>query len=43
MKIGIYIRVSAEDQAKEGHSLEVQREYLESFAMREGYERIIQI
>ncbi|MDP2940087.1 MAG: recombinase family protein, partial [Candidatus Omnitrophota bacterium] len=38
MKIAIYIRVSTEDQAKEGYSLEVQREYLESFAMREGYE-----
>jgi len=30
--------VSTEDQAREGYSLEVQREYLESFAMREGYE-----
>ena len=29
MKVAIYIRVSAEDQAKEGYSLEVQREYLE--------------
>src|SRR3989338_6945458 len=38
MNIAIYIRVSTEDQAKEGYSLEVQREYLESFAMREGYE-----
>src|SRR3989338_11439506 len=38
MKISIYIRVSTEDQAKEGYSLEVQREYLESFAVREGYE-----
>jgi site-specific DNA recombinase len=38
MKIAIYIRVSTEDQAKEGYSLEVQREYLESFAQREGYE-----
>ena len=34
----IYIRVSTEDQAKEGYSLEVQREYLESFAEHEGYE-----
>ncbi len=31
MGIAIYIRVSTEDQAKEGYSLEVQREYLESF------------
>mgnify|MGYP001605248848 CR=1 FL=1 len=38
MKIAIYIRVSTEDQAKEGYSLEVQREYLESFAKREGLE-----
>ena len=38
MKIAIYIRVSTEDQAKEGSSLEVQREYLESFAEREGYQ-----
>jgi len=38
MNTAIYIRVSTEDQAKEGYSLEVQREYLESFAEREGYE-----
>jgi site-specific DNA recombinase len=38
MKIGIYIRVSTEDQARDGYSLEVQREYLESFAKREGHE-----
>ncbi|MCD6311718.1 MAG: recombinase family protein, partial [Elusimicrobia bacterium] len=31
-------RVSTEDQVKEGYSLEVQREYLEAFAKREGYE-----
>ncbi|MDP2940256.1 MAG: recombinase family protein, partial [Candidatus Omnitrophota bacterium] len=36
--VAIYVRVSTEDQAKEGYSLEVQREYLESFAVREGYE-----
>jgi len=36
--IGVYVRVSTEDQAKEGYSLEVQREYLESFAKREGFE-----
>jgi site-specific DNA recombinase len=36
--IALYLRVSTEDQAKEGYSLEVQREYLESFATREGYE-----
>ncbi len=38
IKVAIYIRVSTEYQAKEGYSLEVQREYLESFAKREGYE-----
>ncbi|MCK4826490.1 recombinase family protein [bacterium] len=38
LKVAIYIRVSTEDQAKEGYSLEVQREYLEFFAEREGYE-----
>ena len=38
MKAAIYIRVSTEDQAKEGYSLEVQREYLESFATQESYE-----
>ena len=38
MRVSIYIRVSTEDQAKEGHSLEVQREYLEAFAKREGCE-----
>ena len=32
MKISVYIRVSTEDQAKEGYSLEAQGEYLESFA-----------
>jgi len=37
MKVFRYIRVSTEDQAKEGYSLEVQREYIESFAGREGY------
>ena len=35
MKAVVYTRVSTEDQAKEGYSLEVQREYLESFAQRE--------
>jgi len=32
IKLAIYIRVSTEDQVKEGYSLEVQREYLGSFA-----------
>jgi len=38
MKVAVYIRVSTEDQAKEGYFLEVQRGYLESFANREEYE-----
>lgn len=38
MKAAFYLRVSTEDQAKEGYSLEVQREYLESFAKRVGLE-----
>ena len=37
MKVAFYLRVSTEDQAKEGYSLEVQREYLESFAKCEGF------
>ena len=38
MKAALYIRVSTEDQAKEGYSLEVQQEYLESFVQRERHE-----
>ena len=37
-KIAIYIRVSTEDQVREGYSLEVQREYLTNFAKQQGYE-----
>jgi len=37
MIIAIYVRVSTEDQAKEGYSLEVQREHLESLAKQEGF------
>ena len=36
MKIAIYIRVSTEEQAKEGYSLTTQREYLEEYAKRDG-------
>ena len=36
--IAIYIRVSTEDQVREGYSLEVQREYLSNFAKQQGYE-----
>ena len=38
MKTALYLRVSTEDQAKEGYSLEVQREVLEAFAKKEGLE-----
>ncbi|MDP2939720.1 MAG: recombinase family protein [Candidatus Omnitrophota bacterium] len=38
MKVAIYIRVSTEDQAKEGTSLEVQREFLINYAKKEGWE-----
>jgi len=38
MKIAIYIRVSTEDQVKEGYSIEVQKEYLKSFAKKENLE-----
>ena len=38
MKTALYLRVSTEDQAREGTSLEVQRETLEAFAKREGLE-----
>ena len=38
MRVALYIRVSTEDQVREGTSLEVQREFLESYAKREGWE-----
>ena len=38
MKISIYTRVSTEDQARDGYSLAVQREYLLNFAKQQGYE-----
>ena len=38
MKTALYLRVSTEDQAREGTSLIVQRENLEAFAKREGLE-----
>jgi site-specific DNA recombinase len=38
VKIGIYIRVSTEDQVRDGYSLDVQREYLLNFAKQQGYE-----
>ncbi|MFH1507074.1 MAG: recombinase family protein [Candidatus Omnitrophota bacterium] len=38
MKVALYIRVSTEDQVREGTSLEVQREFLENYAKRESWE-----
>lgn len=38
MKTAIYIRVSTEDQVREGYSLDVQREYLINYAKQNGYE-----
>ncbi len=37
-RVAIYIRVSTEDQAREGYSLEVQSEYLLNFATREKWQ-----
>ena len=37
MKVAIYTRVSTEDQAREGTSLEVQEEFLVNYAKREGW------
>jgi len=37
MKTAIYIRVSTEEQAKEGFSLEIQREFLDAFVNKENY------
>ena len=39
-KCGLYMRVSTEDQAKEGFSLPEQKERLESFCKFKGYEII---
>ncbi len=38
MKIAVYIRVSTDDQVRDGYSLDVQREYLLNFAKQQGYE-----
>ncbi len=37
MRVAIYTRVSTEDQAREGTSLEVQREFLENYAKHQGW------
>jgi hypothetical protein len=36
-RIAIYTRVSTEDQAREGYSLDVQREYLLNFVKQQGH------
>lgn len=38
MKVSLYTRVSTEDQAREGTSLEVQSEFLVSYAKRQGWD-----
>jgi len=38
MKVGLYTRVSTEDQAREGFSLEVQRDFLLKYAKDQGWE-----
>ena len=38
IRAALYTRVSTEDQAREGYSLDVQRDYLIGFAKREGYQ-----
>lgn len=38
LKVGIYTRVSTEEQAKEGFSLEAQRDLLEKYAKENGFE-----
>jgi site-specific DNA recombinase len=37
MKVAIYIRVSTDEQAHEGYSLEVQEEYLRKYAQNNGW------
>ena len=37
MQVGIYIRVSTEDQAREGHSLDEQLDKLQKLAAYKGY------
>lgn len=37
MKTALYLRVSTEDHAEEGYSLEVQREALEAFDRKRVY------
>lgn len=38
MKVALYTRVSTEDQAREGFSLEVQRDFLLKYAKEQGWE-----
>lgn len=38
IKVALYTRVSTEDQAREGYSLSVQKDYLLEFASKQGWE-----
>ncbi len=38
LKVALYTRVSTEDQAREGFSLQVQRDYLLQYAQNFGWE-----
>ena len=38
VKAALYTRVSTEDQARDGYSLDVQKDHLLEFARREGFE-----
>lgn len=40
MKVGIYIRVSTEEQAKEGYSIDAQRKLLNAWAVVKGAEEV---
>jgi site-specific DNA recombinase len=40
LKARIYIRVSTEDQAREGYSLEAQKKHLEAYVKENGYELV---
>ena len=37
IRVGIYIRVSTEEQAKHGYSLDSQKQTLEAYAKQKGY------
>ena len=41
-KCGLYMRVSTEDQAREGFSLPEQKERLEAYCKFKGYEMLVE-